>query len=113
MNLTPAEIERLAILSEECGEVVMAIGKILRHGYDSKNPDIMNDPDKKYIDNRFDLHKEIGDVELAVKRMIEAGDIRRVSIEDHKSYKIQKPQYLHFQNQPTKKKEPKTYNSEF
>ena len=31
-NLTPGEAERLAILAEECGEVIQIIGKILRHG---------------------------------------------------------------------------------
>ena len=29
-NLTPAEEERLALLSEECGEVIQAIGKVLK-----------------------------------------------------------------------------------
>lgn len=38
-GLTPAEAERLAMLSEECGEVIQIIGKILRHGYDSYHPD--------------------------------------------------------------------------
>lgn len=31
-NLTPGEAERLAMLAEECGEVIQAVGKILRHG---------------------------------------------------------------------------------
>ena len=31
-GLTPAEAERLALLMEECGEVVQIIGKVLRHG---------------------------------------------------------------------------------
>jgi hypothetical protein len=34
-QLTDAEAERLALLAEECGEVVQVIGKILRHGYES------------------------------------------------------------------------------
>lgn len=38
-QLTPAEAERLALLAEECGEVIQAIGKILRHGYESRHPD--------------------------------------------------------------------------
>jgi len=37
-QLTPAEAERLAMLAEECGEVIQVIGKILRHGYDSYHP---------------------------------------------------------------------------
>ena len=38
-RLTPAQAERLAMLAEECGEVIQMIGKILRHGYDSYHPD--------------------------------------------------------------------------
>lgn len=41
-NLTPKELELLAIGSEECGEVVQIIGKILRHGLDSHHPDDVN-----------------------------------------------------------------------
>ena len=32
-GLTPAEAKRLALLAEECGEVLQAIGKVLRHGF--------------------------------------------------------------------------------
>ena len=38
-GLAPDELERLAFLAEECGEIVQAIGKIQRHGYDNTNPD--------------------------------------------------------------------------
>lgn len=44
-KLTPAQAERLAMLAEECGEVIQIVGKILRHGYDSchpKNPKVTN-----------------------------------------------------------------------
>lgn len=37
-GLSPAQAERLAILMEECGEVVQIIGKILRHGFESCSP---------------------------------------------------------------------------
>lgn len=37
-ELTPREAELLALLAEECGEVVQAIGKILRHGLESRHP---------------------------------------------------------------------------
>jgi len=56
-DLTSAELERLAILSEELGEVQQIIGKILRHGYDSYNP-----YDKTKQTNRDKLEIEIGDV---------------------------------------------------
>ena len=67
-KLTPAEAERLALLAEECGELVQAIGKVLRHGYESKHPD--GGPT-----NREAVERECGDVLHAIKRVIGAGDI--------------------------------------
>jgi NTP pyrophosphatase (non-canonical NTP hydrolase) len=37
-GLTPAEHERLTMLAEECAEVIQAVTKIQRHGYESCNP---------------------------------------------------------------------------
>ena len=37
-GLNDAEAERLAILLEEFGEAQQAVGKILRHGYESYDP---------------------------------------------------------------------------
>ena len=37
-NLTPAQTESLALVTEECGEASQAVGKILRHGLFSTNP---------------------------------------------------------------------------
>ena len=92
-NLTPAQLERLAILSEECGEVQQMIGKIIRHGYDSHNPF-----DSKKTPNRSLLEKELGDVEFAVKQMIDSSDINRATIGGHSMIKAEsiKP-YLHHQ----------------
>lgn len=69
-DLTKAQIERLAYLSEECGELIQAIGKVLRHGYDSKNPDAVG-----HLGNRFDLENEAGDVLSGIKMLIDKGDI--------------------------------------
>jgi len=68
-KLTPAQTERLALLSEELGEAQQAIGKILRHGYESCHPDI---PKRC---NRDDLEKEIGHINLAVSMLVECGDL--------------------------------------
>lgn len=38
-GLSPAEAERLAILAEECSEVVQKVCKTLRNGYESTHPD--------------------------------------------------------------------------
>jgi|ERR1035437_3038508 NTP pyrophosphatase (non-canonical NTP hydrolase) len=69
-QLSPAEAERLAILAEECGEVVQIVGKILRHGYESYSP---LDPHEK--PNRRLLEKELGDVLWIIVRMDESADI--------------------------------------
>jgi NTP pyrophosphatase (non-canonical NTP hydrolase) len=60
-RLTPEQAEALAILAEECGEVVQVIGKIQRHGLESRNP---NDPCARI--NQALLIKELGDVLAAV-----------------------------------------------
>lgn len=65
-----AELERLAILAEECGEVIQIIGKIIRHGYESYNPF-----DENKTLNRRLLERELSDIELIRKLMIEKGDI--------------------------------------
>lgn len=90
-GLNPAEAERLALLAEERGETTQAIGKILRHGYESKNP-------LQIYTNREQLEKEIADVYVAIRMMFEAGDIRRracATFEDIKTDTVKK--YLHHQ----------------
>lgn len=69
-QLTPAQVERLAILSEECGEVVQIIGKILRHGYESYSP-----YDEFKEANRSLLMKEIGNIDAAVQMLADAKEV--------------------------------------
>lgn len=59
-QLSDSQIEALSLLAEECGEVVLAVGKVLRHGFESVNP---YDPDGP--NNREQLEKELGDVVVA------------------------------------------------
>ena len=68
-KLTNPETERLACLAEECGEVIQVIGKIFRHGFEHSHP--------KYGDrtNRENLAMEIGDLQIAIERIISNGDI--------------------------------------
>lgn len=92
-KLTPAEAERLVLLSEECGEVIQAIGKILRHGFESAHPD--GGPT-----NRESLERECGDVYLAIRMLINAVDIDGNNISqraDDKAKSVNR--YLHHQNQ--------------
>ena len=67
-KLTPAQAERLAMLAEECAEVILIIGKILRHGYDSHHPETPT------ITNRDILHEELLDVTAVASAMGMAGD---------------------------------------
>ena len=64
-NLTPAEAERLAMLAEECGEVIQVVGKILRHGYESYHPENTSET------NRDLLANEVCDL-LAVVQMMDS-----------------------------------------
>lgn len=67
-GLTPAETERLAMLAETCGEVVQAVGKVLRHGWESQSP-YGGRP------NRVSLEREIGQVRAIVNLMLDSGDV--------------------------------------
>lgn len=91
-GLSPAETERLGILVEELGESVQAIGKILRHGYESFNPDDPKDT------NRRDLEKELGDVHAISRMMYAAKDLSQTRIAKYARRKLAKPErYLHHQ----------------
>jgi NTP pyrophosphatase (non-canonical NTP hydrolase) len=92
-DLSVEETERLAILVEELGESVKAIGKILRHGYESSNPD-----DSKQT-NRQDLEMELGDVHAASIMMYTAKDISQTKVKKYCRKKLTKP-YRHLHHQP-------------
>jgi len=94
-QLTPAEAERLALLAEECGEVIQAIGKILRHGYESRHPD--GGPT-----NREMLERELGDVYAAMDMLSDAGDTDPFAISNAMFLKKGRVrQYLHHQGHNT------------
>ena len=90
-KLSPAQAERLAILSEECGELIQAIGKILRHGYNSHNP---NDMD--HLGNRHDLERECADVMAAMEMLARDGDVDREKVSNLMPVKLRSVQkYMH------------------
>ena len=72
-GLTPAEAERLAWLLEEMGEAQQAIGKVLRHGYESRHPD--GGPS-----NREHLTEEIGHVRAAITLLVGEKDVSGVRV---------------------------------
>lgn len=95
-ELSPAELERLSLLMEEMGEAIQIIGKIQRHGYESKHPDNMDGPT-----NRQFLEKELGDV-LAAMALMCRFDISFSIIETHKLEKLKNvAKYLHHQPKDT------------
>lgn len=92
-QLTAAEDERLALLLEELGEAIHAIGKIQRHGYQSYNPDDIHGGN-----NRQMLERELGDIRHAVARMVAWDDIDEEEIVAHATSKAVKVErYLHHQ----------------
>lgn len=91
-TFTPQQYERMAILFEELGEALQALGKVQRHGFYSSNPF-----DQKAGDNQNQLERELGHVVAAMSMLSEVTGLglERISkhCEDKKRY-VQK--WLHF-----------------
>lgn len=91
-GITDAERERLVLLIEECGEVIHAATKILRHGYESFNPDAPELPN-----NREQLRKEITDLRTAMLFLWKSGDISPNNFPSDPDV-ARKLHYMHYQN---------------
>jgi hypothetical protein len=92
-TLTLPEHERLELLIEEAAEVIQAATKILRHGYDSYNPD---DPD--HPGNLVQLQAEIGHFLAACDRMFIEEDISSEAVFNARTAKLKDGhKYLHYQ----------------
>lgn len=90
-KLSPAEAERLAILAEECGEIVQIIMKAMRHGLDFHHPDTGET-------NRAAIARELGDLDAICARMVAANDINPLQIKVASQRKDQKlAQWTHHQ----------------
>lgn len=89
-GLTPAQEERLHLLVEECGEVIQAACKVLRHGWESCHPD--GGPN-----NRALLERELGDLHAAEELMVCRADLNSDLIARAREDKHEKvEQYLHY-----------------
>ncbi len=92
-HLTLAQVERLAILSEELGEAVQAIGKVLRHGYGTRCPSAPLGPTSQDL-----LETELGDVLFAMSLLTDAKDLDCDAIDAAEKKKSQRSQlYFHHQ----------------
>lgn len=80
-NLSPAQIERLDLLVEECSEVIKACQKIKRFGYFSTYGG-------SHPPNIDELMNEIGDVEAIVAMMRTGGEINAPHISVAKANKL-------------------------
>lgn len=110
-ELSPAQAERLAYLLEELGEAQQAIGKILRHGYESRDP---TKATPTYDDNRGGqngwrntsptnramLERELGDVQRAVAMLCVAKDLSMTRINETVE-KGPPLKYMHHQSETT------------
>lgn len=88
--MTLAQLERLAIISEEMGESVQAVGKILRFGFEDHWPE-------KKVTNREQLEIEIGQVLYAIELMCMEGDMSYERIMSAKEQKARNHKYLRHQ----------------
>lgn len=88
-GLSAAELEALALLSEECAEVGAIIGKALRHGLDSTHPD-------GGATNREAISREAGQVIAAIYIAADIGVINLADLDAGIREKWHKVgQYLH------------------
>ena len=74
-KLSPEVAELLAVLAEECGEVVQRVGKILRHGIDNANP-------YNGVMNRASLEDELTDIMTVVDLLSRLGILNWERIND-------------------------------
>ena len=88
--LTMADREALALLAEECAEVIQAVGKLLRHGVMT-----LDEPSGTKYDNRAMLSRELGHVTIALALLPPTVYDDKISLESaiRKSERIQP--YLH------------------
>lgn len=94
-KLTAAEAERLAIMAEECAEIVVIVGKILRHGFESFDP---TKPESERYSNRDLLAHEVGDVKWIMNVMAVCGDFNaELAAARFHSGTLRKAQWLHHQ----------------
>lgn len=94
-QLSPAETERLAILAEECAEVIQVVGKIFRHGYESRHPD--GGPT-----NRELLEIELGHIDCAEALLTLRCDVRITAISKSSLAKRERiGRYLHHNTAPS------------
>ena len=86
-GLSNAEVERLDMLAEEAAEVIQAISKIKRHGYESFHPDSPNGPtNRQMLENEIVDFYAIAGVMEDVKDVTVEGEAVRQAIKKKRRY---------------------------
>ena len=96
--MTPAERERLIMLIEECGEVVHAASKCLRHGFDNHHPTTA------HLLNREALGREVGDLLGIAGEMIERKDLSIATVNQSALTKWERAHRFTYHQRPLKDK---------
>jgi len=87
-HLTPAQIELLALLSEQFGGAVQAVGEVLRHGYDKSDPAKSNG-----ATSGSRLETALGNVRATMIMLCESENVSKERIHfmaDYKSQQVKK-----------------------
>ena len=93
-NLTNAERERLEMLAEEAAEVVKCCTKILRHGYESRNP---HEAVPVPRTNREHLERELMELWSVYERMAYWGELPQINFNRSGDIWKKKLQWTHHQ----------------
>lgn len=83
-KITPEESEICNILLEESAEVIQAVSKVFRFGWDSCHPD------KPNFTNKEHLTEELGDLLCMVKILVDKGIIDELMLATAAQYKMTK-----------------------
>lgn len=83
-KLNQQESELLNLLLEESSEVIQAVSKTFRFGWDSCHPD------KPNFSNKEHLEEEVGDLLCIIKLMVSKGIIDFDNVERCAHYKLDK-----------------------
>lgn len=96
-DMTPEEWEILELIQEECAEVIQAISKCKRHGFDSINP-----TDPKPISNKNHLSAEVGQLKFWLAVAHQKGILKEEVVQESGTKKYSNAwKYTHQINWPT------------
>ena len=94
-GLAPGADERLAFLAEEAAEVIQAVTKIQRHGWESRYGSESKEAGRT---NREHLEIELGELEYAVALLTAACDLEPSRIRAARQHRVERIDgYMHHQ----------------